>query len=433
MKLRASIFIVAIMGLSLLGWWNHRKLTVLKEARDHLSAQAAGLGIPEGAIRMTKRVRPDRAAEAKLAASRLIQHHKQREAIRLAGGDPEKNAETTAYAAREWMAALDAKQIRLVIEEILRDPDLDDKGRRKLIGQSVGFVVEKNPTAALALFSEFSDHLKDTGMGRQVVRAALGNLAKESPKAAFAWARNHMKEFPVIINSARHSLISGAALLDPAHAFEIVREFKSERSDGFAEASILRQSEPELRSMAFAAFREHLATIMDMQDRQQVENRAWQSLAGDIANDGFEAGSKWLLSVEPTPDELSNILHSMGMGLANSRRPDDAGLWMEWIADTVPEGTRDNTIVELMESWTSSDYEAAGKWLASASEGPARIAATRSYAQTVFKHDPETAMQWIMTLPPGKDRDATLKHIHMNWPKDDPGGAAVFANEHGIR
>jgi hypothetical protein len=52
---------------------------------------------------------------------------------------------------------------------------------------------------------------------------------------------------------------------------------------------------------------------------------------------------------------------------------------------------------------------------------------------TVFKHDPETAMQWIHTLPPGKDRDSTLRNIHANWPKDDPAGAAAFAKEHAIK
>jgi len=42
-------------------------------------------------------------------------------------------------------------------------------------------------------------------------------------------------------------------------------------------------------------------------------------------------------------------------------------------------------------------------------------------------------MQWIMTLPPGNDRDNTLRTIYLNWPKDDKEGAASFAKEHGIK
>jgi hypothetical protein len=171
----------------------------------------------------------------------------------------------------------------------------------------------------------------------------------------------------------------------------------------------------------------------DKWERREVESRAWQALAEQIAEDGFEAGSKWLLSVKPTSEELSGILDVMGMGLANARRVDDAGRWMEWIAKTLPDDTSDDHIARLMKSWTSGDYEAAGNWLASAPEGPVKIAATRSYAQTVFKHDPETAMQWINTLPPGRDRDDTLKTIQANWAKDDPEGAAAFARENGIK
>ena len=36
---------------------------------------------------------------------------------------------------------------------------------------------------------------------------------------------------------------------------------------------------------------------------------------------------------------------------------------------------------------------------------------------SVASIEPETATQWAMTLPPGKDRDQTLKTIHSNWPK----------------
>ena len=42
-------------------------------------------------------------------------------------------------------------------------------------------------------------------------------------------------------------------------------------------------------------------------------------------------------------------------------------------------------------------------------------------------------MQWIMTLPPGKDRDSTLKNIYQNWPKKDITARDAFAKGHGIK
>lgn len=76
---------------------------------------------------------------------------------------------------------------------------------------------------------------------------------------------------------------------------------------------------------------------------------------------------------------------------------------------TFPPGKGEDPIMDMIRCWTNDDYEAAGKWLAAAPEGPAKNAAIRSYALTVFKHDPETSMQWIMTLPPDKSRNIIPK------------------------
>lgn len=431
MKARNCILLAAIIILALLGWWNQGELSALRESRDLLSARAEKLGIPAETTYPKKRPRPDRAAEARLAAAIFIKLHKRREAIRLAGGDPEASRETSANVFRKSLRPLDSKQIRVVIGEILGDPELDGRSRRKLIGQSLGFLAEKNPGAVLSLFSEFSPHLKDTGIGRQVVQKALGNLAEENPQAAYAWARTHAKEHPGIIARVKSTLVSATALRDPALAFEIVRELGSPNNADFAAASILRQPDHKLRSEAFEAFRGHLASL-DHNERRDVESRAWQTFAGQIAEDGFEKGSKWLLSVKPTPEELASVIRRMGSGLANSRRSEESALWMEWIAENLPAGTRNDHIARLMEQWTYSDYESAGKWLASAPGSPAKNAAIRGYAETVFKHDPETAMLWINSLPPGEERRQTLRFILENKLRDDPEAAAAFAKEHEI-
>jgi hypothetical protein len=36
------------------------------------------------------------------------------------------------------------------------------------------------------------------------------------------------------------------------------------------------------------------------------------------------------------------------------------------------------------------------------------------------------------TLPPGEDRDATLKTIYQRWPKEDPAAKEAFKQQHGI-
>ncbi len=114
----------------------------------------------------------------------------------------------------------------------------------------------------------------------------------------------------------------------------------------------------------------------------------------------------------------------------------EIGQWVEWIARTAPAGKADATIRKLVNRWTNDDHQAAGNWLASAPENPAKNVAIRSFAETVSKYVPETAAQWAMTLPAGEARATTLKTIYKNWPKDDAASkaaATTFANEHRIK
>ena len=433
MKTHPYIFIFSIGSLAVLGWWDHGKLTALRETRDRLSARAVKFGIPLENPSISKRLRPDRASEAKLAAARFIKHHKAHEAVKLAGEDPEKSPEIAANACFDWMAVLDSKQVRMVIEEVLNDPELDDKSRRKLIGNVVWLLVNDDPAGALALFSEFSTHLRDTGLGRQIAQSSLGALARESPHAALTWARDHAAGFPEIIKSTQETLISNTAIQDPALAFEIIRESGPHRNPGDLEAFILSSSKPEMRTMAFAALRQHLVMIDDQNVREEVEQRAWAGLAPGIAQDGFESGSKWLISVNLTAGELSNVLQRMGIGLANARKMEDTGRWVEWAAGILPAVDGEKCVLDMVKGWTSNDFHSAGLWLNACPESPMKLTAVRAYAETLARTEPEAAAQWALTLPPGKVRDQTLNNIYQNWPKEDATAKEAFATEHGVK
>jgi hypothetical protein len=429
MKTRTCILVAAIASLAVLGWWDHRKLIALRENLDRLHARAVTLGMQQEATPFTKRPRPDRTTEAKLAAAAFIKLHKTREAVKLAGGDPDKSPVTSANASSEWMALLDSKQIRVVIGEILSDAELDDKSRRKLIGNAVWLLIKDDPAGALSLFTEFSPQLKDTGLGRQIARESLAALAKENPHAALAWARDHSKAFPEIIKWGQGTLIYNTALQDPALAFEIIREFGPQRSPGDAEATILSSSKPEMRTTAIAALRQHLAAMDDETARRNVAQRAWAGLAPGIAQDGFKSGSEWLVSVNPTPEELSSVLQRM----ANGGKVDETARWVEWAADVLPAGEGAECIFHMMRNWTGSDFQAAGQWINACPDSPMKYTAIRAYAEMLARTEPEAASQWAMTLPPGEKRDTTLKNILLTWPKEDTAGREAFAEAHGIK
>ena len=56
-----------------------------------------------------------------------------------------------------------------------------------------------------------------------------------------------------------------------------------------------------------------------------------------------------------------------------------------------------------------------------------------------FKHENQRVIrkyELALTLPPGKDRDATLRQIYQCWLRTDPAAseaAEAFAKKHGIR
>ena len=81
---------------------------------------------------------------------------------------------------------------------------------------------------------------------------------------------------------------------------------------------------------------------------------------------------------------------------------------------------------------THQDYLAAGKWLTAAPAGEAKNAAVSTYAETVAEYEPQTAVQWALTLPIGEARKSTLQSIYQNWPKKDAAAAATFAQQYGV-
>lgn len=138
----------------------------------------------------------------------------------------------------------------------------------------------------------------------------------------------------------------------------------------------------------------------------------------------------------PKPFPESGLAPSEKVRLANEltyfTTKADTGRWVEWLSGNLPEEHLAEPVRKLIGEWTEQDYVAAGKWLATAPDGPAKVAAVEAYARAVAHYEPLVAAQWAMTLPPGAARNATLRAVHQNWPADDPGGAAAFAREHGL-
>lgn len=436
MKISIAASILILLIAALFGFHGHQRLVTVRETHAKLVASANQLGIavdpshPDAPVRITKREREDQEADAKAAAVEFIAFAREMEANREKGGPPDEAQQKRIMEIMDRMMSLDSAQLKILIAEVRAAKDLKDETRQGLIGFSIMTLSNDHPQAALALLTESSDLFKGGGMGSHVISSSLTKWAKDDPLAAVEWVRNNSAKFPdLTTDDAKRGLISGTAIQDPKLAFKLVGELglkdPSQAVTSIADAA----TTPEQRTATLAALREHLANLEDEQARKNLANSAVREFAQNIGKEGFEAGSQWVATAAFTPSELE----SFARGLPGSIKNGENGQWVEWIGEKLPPDTAADNIQILVNQWTETDYQAAGKWLATAPDGPTKNSAVRSYAETVSRYEPETAAQWALTLPPGKDRDKTLNTIYHNWPKDDPAAKETFKQQHGIK
>jgi hypothetical protein len=436
MKISIAASILILLVAALLGFHGHQRLLGVRETHAKLAASASELGIsidpsrPEANVRITRRERVNKEADAKAAAAEFIAFAKELEGIEKNGRQPDEGQRKRIMELLDRMMSLDPSQLKILIAEVRAAKELKDQTREGLISFSIMTLANEHPQAALAMLTESSDLFKSEGMGTHVVSSSLAKWAKDDPLAALEWVRKNRDKFPdLITDDAKRGLITGTAIENPGLAFKLIGELDlKEGHQGISSITSAAKTPAECTA-TLAALREYLATLPDENEKKEHNNTAMNNFAGNLAREGFVAGSKWVSEANLTPAELE----SFTSGLQSSVKGGDSGKWIDWIGKNLPPEKAAERIEGLVGNWTRNDYQAAGKWLATAADGPAKNAAVRSYAVTVSSYEPATAAQWAMTLPAGKPREATLKRIYQNWPADDSAAKEAFAKEHGFK
>lgn len=436
MKISIAASILILLVAALIGVPNHQRIVALRESHGKLVATAAQLGVsmdsnaPDEAVRVTKRTRENTELAAKAAAAEFIAFAREMEVMQKNGDSPDEAQQKRSMEMMERMASLDAAQLKTVIAEIRAAKDLGDEIRQGLIGWSILTLAGDQPQTALALLTESADLFKSKGVGSHVVSSSLAAWAKDDARAAVDWAKQNSAKFPgLITDGAKCGMIFGMAAQDPRLAFKLIGELGIKEVSQSINGIILAAKTPEERTATLIALREHLATLTDEKIRTELSEKAVRRFAQGIAEAGFEASTRWISESNFTPTELD----SLASGLSGSVKSGESGQWIEWIGEKLPPDKADDRIENLVSNWTRNDYQAAGNWLATAPDGPAKNTAIRTYAGTVSEYEPITAAQWAVTLPPGKDRDQTLKTIYRNWPEEDTAAREAFKQEHGIK
>ncbi len=440
MKVSIAASILILLVAALFGWKNQQRLVTVRESHAELAATAGQLGIaidpshPGDPVRITKRERQNKEADAKAAAAEFIAFAREIEAIEKNGGQRDEATQKKVMEFLDRMMSLDSAQLKILIAEVRAARDLKDETRQGLIGFSIMTLANDHPQAALALLTESSDLFKGEGMGSHVISSSLAKWAKDDPMAALEWVRKHSAKFPdLITDDAKRGLISGAAIQDPKLAFKLIGELGIKNTSSVISSVISgimnAAKNPADRSATMAALREHLATISDENVKTELTGRAMHDIANIVGRESFESASNWIVTTDLSPEELDQVAEE----LTSSIKSGESGKWVEWLGENLPPEKADEKIRNMVSNWTRNDYQAAGKWLTTAPDGPTKNSAIRSYAETVSRYEPEIAAQWALTLPQGKDRDQTLESIYHLWPRADPAGRDAFKQKHGIK
>ena len=430
MKTPIILSVAMIVIAAGLNWHFDERLAAAHRERTALQAKAAQSGISvEGnrATRSAARPRTDHVADA---------HRLAREYIRLlkqsANGLPDETSRAAFRDCQKRISELNARGLEILIAELLASEEIDERRRIDQSRSLLRTILAKNhPHAALDFVKEHSAAFHDMHGVGDVISDALGHLAKDDPIAAVEWMKKNAAEFPDAMKAqALSNVFHSTARRDPGLAFTLISELDTDDTDAYIIMySIVTSARTnEDRSATLAALRKYRDANSQNTELLSTVNRMVGHLSRGFEETGISGAKTWIDSVDLTPEEMRVFCDNLIRNYDGAEHSE----WIEWMDATLPSDLSRGPIMNMMRRWTSVDPEAAGNWLASAPEGPAKTAATSSYANAIFGHDPETAMQWIDTLPSGHGRTQTLNTIHRNWPKDDPDGAAAFAMEHGI-
>ena len=424
----------AILGTAALaGWLQHRAAATGLAERDQLRAEVARLGIDPDWL--TAQATPGtltpwksaaviakadataalaaRQATVRAIAREIITFAKEQKEQQKSGTQMDAAAKKRAMAVFEKLMDLKEADFAILLDEVRSDPSLPAQTKGELIGMSVMMLAQQNPRSALQLVLNSKDLLKDNPGMSYMAGMAIGRLAETDPAAAFAWMEEH-KDSGFVNDMARQQALAGLAKADPERALRNILDQKDSLDDEknrFGSARFAGSiAQGANRDSLLAALRKVTADPPAPGTEKKVESLRDSVLAGigsQLVSGGFDTAAPWLESSTLTPQEKSKVLNGVTGGLYGT----DPTPWLGWMQKNLPADQLDEHTNGIIRQWTQRDYNAVGTWLNTQPTGPAKDAATLSFAETLIPHEPEAAQRWIDTLPAGEKKDRLLEQL----------------------
>lgn len=447
--LLTAAILAAALGL---GWQDRQRLARLRVDHARLAAQAVERGFsidqenPAAAPRLSKRPRPDRAAEARQVAVSFLVYAKEMEAYQDERQAARENVDYSDPVLRRRMmdemdriVALDGDQLKILIGEIGVSQDIDAGMRERLLRFALDRLVEGHPHDAVMILTGTSGVLGQlqhtNGSAENAIFYSVEGWAKLDPDAALQWMREKAGLLsPELREQASAALILGIAGHDVRQALALIDEFGKNPSN-FVNRVLVRDAQTiEQRNASLAAYREWRSAPGSGRLDEQLREGILSDLAfGNVPyRRGFEEVTGWVDQAGFSPEELDLL----GKSLPGRAKSPETGRWLVWLDAKLPPASARKNAWELSNRWLDRDLEAAREWLGTTGiDTPAKHTAMRAWAEKLFSDQPEEAIRLALSVPPGEYRQITLGRLYERWPKDDEASreaAEAFARENGL-
>ena len=430
MKSRIIILSLIAIVLAGIGWYNTRRMSLARERQRNLQQESIALDV-SGPTRKSN-PRKNTAATGKMLAPEDIALMKEREEAMKPPAKPVANFWERHASMVERLKAMTPAQIRKFIAEARANEELSLESRQMLVQTAADVLIQQSPAEGLELYLGLQDLFPPELLSRRV-SGGVAKWVKNDPAAAVAWVRSNFAKNPDLFNNeAKCAITEGAAKSDRKLAFGLIAELNIDPPANATQGIVGAAKTAEDRISALQDLREYVKTIEDRDDRIRAWDYAVAVLGKNLAQEGFQAAVDWVALAGLTNAEIG----SFGSDIGSYVKDGEQGKWADWFSEKLAAGNYQRPLRQIIDHWTAKDHEAVGNWLNAAPAGEPKNFAISIFAAEVARYQPDSAIDWAVTLPAGKLRDETLHRIYHNWPTKDPAGqaaAAAFEKQYNIQ
>jgi hypothetical protein len=415
MKKSLAIACLAAVLLGSLGWREQHRAGELRQELAGLRKQASELGFDlseddgkNPGRNRPRRTRVDSDAEAGECAKNLIAFIK---LMQESGDESDPAIQGPMIEVIDSLYRLDGAQVGIVLAAVGSSTEIDDEIKEGVIAVTMMILGNKDPAAAAGLLVEPQGFLKGDFLDAGMMEAIVGKWAEQDPLAALAWVRSTKAKSPDRVDDgAVSSLISGTASRNPKLAFQLLKEFDADDTHGTIYQIGTAARDNGQRDALMQTLRELDAATPAGEKDSFAEETVLPTLSAmseTLLKEGFTAASQWMDSANLSEPEKVAIVDELGY----TETGEETGKWIHWMGENLTDLSDDSKISQLMNSWTRDDHRAAGSWLASANDGPARNAAVAAYARTIAPFDAAAAAKWAATISDPEARAGVIESI----------------------